>query len=199
MSLIGHVHRTLVYDRRVRRLSELLSEIIPPSCNLLDVGSGDGKLAWSLLKRRPDLTIEGLDVLLRERTAIPVKSFDGTNLPYVNSSFDAVMLVDVLHHTADPGTLLREAVRVTRRWLIVKDHRLNGFAAGLRLRMMDRAGNLDHGVALPYNYISERQWEELERTLNVKVATKINELRLYRWPLNYIFGSGLHFLDLYEK
>ncbi len=199
MSLIGHAHRTLIYDGRVRRLSELLSEIIPPSCNLLDVGSGDGKLAWSLLQRRPDVTIEGVDVLLRVHTAIPVKLFDGTNLPYADSTFDAVMLVDVLHHTADPGTLLREALRVTRRWLIVKDHRLKGFAARLRLRMMDRAGNLDHGVALPYNYMSEKQWEELERILNVKVATKINKLRLYRWPLDYIFGSSLHFLALYEK
>lgn len=199
MSLIGHAHQAFIYGRRVQRLSDLLSAIVPRSCTLLDVGSGDGKLARSLLQRRPDLTIEGVDVLLRERTAIPVKSFDGTHLPYTDSTFDAVMLVDVLHHMLEPEALLRESLRVARRWLVVKDHVMRGYAAGLRLRFMDYAGNSDHGVALPYNYISEKQWKELERTLNVRVSTKISELGLYRWPLDYIFGSGLHFLALYEK
>lgn len=199
MSLIGKVHRALIYDGRVRRLSELLSETIPRSCNVLDVGAGDGKLAWSLMQSRTDLRIEGVDVLMRARTWLPLKSFDGTNLPYDDSTFDAVMLVDVLHHTVDPLALLREALRVTRRWLIVKDHTLKGFAAGLRLKIMDHAGNSDHGVALPYNYMSQKQWEELERILNVKLTTKINDLDLYRWPLNFIFGAGLHFIALYEK
>ena len=199
MSLTGRAHRTLIYDRRVRRLSELLSEIIPRSCNLLDVGSGDGKLAWSLLKRRSDLRIQGADVLMREQTWIPVKSFDGTTLPYTESAFDVVMLIDVLHHTSHHEILLREALRVTRRWLIVKDHALKGFAAGLRLRMMDHAGNSDHGVALPYNYMSEKQWQDTEKILSVKLVTKIDNLRLYQWPLDFIFGAGLHFIALYEK
>jgi len=199
MSLIGQAHRAFIHSKRVQRLSELLSAIIPHSSTLLDVGSGDGRLAWSLLQRRPDLTIEGVDVLLREQTWLPVKLFDGTNLSYADSTFDAVMLVDVLHHTADPRALLREALRVSRRWLILKDHTLKGFAAGLRLRVMDRAGNSDYGVALPYTYMSEKQWEELEQILNMKVATKINKLRLYRRPLDYIFGSGLHFIAMYEK
>ncbi len=199
MSLIGYAHRALIYDRRVRRLSELLSRTIPRACTVLDVGSGDGKLAWSILQHRPDLTIEGVEVLLRERTAIPVKSFDGNKLPYGDSAFDAVMLVDVLHHTLDPEALLREALRVSRRWLIVKDHVMKGYAAGARLRLMDYAGNSDQRVPLPYNYLTWEQWEEIERTVPVKLATKTNNLGLYRWPLDYIFGSGLHFLALYEK
>ncbi len=199
MSLIGKVHRALIYDRRVRRLTELLSTIIPHSCSVLDIGSGDGKLAWSVLQSRPDLRIEGVDVLLRERTALPVKPFDGANLPYANSSFDAVMLVDVLHHTLDPVALLRESLRVARRWLIVKDHFLDGFAAGLRLRIMDYAGNSDHGVALPYNYKSQKQWEDIERVLNLKLAAKTSNLSLYGWPINVLFGAGLHFIALYEK
>jgi len=199
MSLLGKAHRILIYDRRIRRLSQLLSETIPRSCSVLDVGSGDGKLAWSLLQSRPDLRIEGADVLIRERTWQPVNSFDGVNLPYTESSFDAVMLVDVLHHTLDPLALLREAVRVSHRWLLVKDHILAGVAARLRLRVMDYAGNSDQKVALPYNYLSEERWAEFERILNVKLVLKTNHLGLYRWPIDYIFGSGLHFIALYEK
>ncbi|MGH9511671.1 MAG: class I SAM-dependent methyltransferase [Terriglobales bacterium] len=199
MSFLGRLHRTLIYDRRVSRLSELLSQVIPPECSLLDVGSGDGKLAWTIVKNRPDLSIEGIDVLIRNQPWIPVKPFDGRNLPYPDSSFDAVTLVDVLHHTLEPLALLREALRVSRRWLVVKDHVLQGLAAGLRLRLMDYAGNADHRVALPYNYISGKQWQDFQQMLKLRLIEKKTRLKLYPWPLDYTFGSGLHFVALYEK
>jgi SAM-dependent methyltransferase len=198
MSLPGKLHRSLIYGRRVRRLSELLSQLLPQADSVLDVGCGDGRLAWSLQKARPELRIEGVDVLMRERTWIHVRSFDGRTLPYADSSFDAVILVDVLHHTLDPLALLRESLRVSRRWLIIKDHILQGLAAGMRLRFMDYAGNSDHRVALPYNYMTEKQWEEFEQMLNVRLISKRRSLGLYRWPLDYIFGAGLHFIAVYE-
>jgi len=199
MSVLGRVHETYVYGRRIRRLAELLSQLIPPGCSLLDVGCGDGKLARFLLDQRLDLNIEGVDVLLRDRTWLPVKPFDGTNLPYPPSSVDGVMLIDVLHHTRDPQALLREALRVSRRWIIVKDHVLHGTAAGLRLRFMDYVGNARHSVALPYNYLSAQQWCELRRTLNVKVTQEVKDLGLYSRPLDYFFGAGLHFIALWER
>jgi len=199
MSLPGKLQRAFIYERRLRRLAELLAQTIPKSCRVLDVGSGDGRLAWSLLQRRSDLAIQGVDVMMRPATQIPVKLFDGTTLPYPNSSFDAVMLIDVLHHTVDPLGLLHEALRVCRNCLIVKDHLLEGFAAGMRLRFLDYAGNADHGVALPYNYMSEKQWVEFEALLKIKVMTKTKKLDLYPWPVNWVFGSGLHFLARYAK
>jgi ubiquinone/menaquinone biosynthesis C-methylase UbiE len=199
MSLPGKLQRAFIYERRLRRLAELLAQTIPKSYGVLDVGSGDGRLAWSLMQRRSDLAIQGVDVMMRPATQIPVKLFDGTTLPYPNSSFDAVMLIDVLHHTVDPFRLLREALRVCRNCLIVKDHLLEGFAAGLRLRILDYAGNADHGVALPYNYMSEKQWVEFETLLQVKVMTKTKKLDLYPWPVNLVFGAGLHFLARYAK
>ena len=57
-----------------------------------------------------------------------------------------------------PRQLLREAVRVARRGLLIKDHTLTGFLAGPTLRLMDRVGNQRHGVALPYNYWTQQQW-----------------------------------------
>jgi SAM-dependent methyltransferase len=199
MSVLDHLHANWIYRRRVRRLSEILCEMIPHDCSLLDVGCGDGKLAQLLLQKRPDLQIEGVDVLVREQTSVPVKNFDGINLPYPDSSFDGATLIDVLHHTRDPLLLLREAARVSRRWLIVKDHVVQGVAAVWRLRLMDYAANSPHGVALPYNYFSRKEWADLRCALDVKVVAEMTALGLYPKPIDYVFGAGLHFVTLWER
>jgi SAM-dependent methyltransferase len=199
MNLLERVHETYVHGRRIRRLSQHLSELIPYGCSLLDVGCGDGQLARSLERKRPDLRIEGVEVQLRKQTSIPVKQFDGACLPYSESSFEAVMLIDVLHHTPDPLRLLREALRVSRRWLILKDHLRRGPWAGLRLRFMDNVGNARHAVALPHNYLSTEEWNELRRVLNLHTAVELRQLGLYPWPLDYVFGANLHFLALLER
>ncbi|HWY54565.1 MAG TPA: class I SAM-dependent methyltransferase [Terriglobales bacterium] len=198
MSLVDRVHGGYVFKRRIRRLSQLFAELIPPNCTVLDVGCGDGKLASSITQQRPDLRIEGVDVLVREHTWVPVQAFDGISLPYDDHSFEAVMFVDVLHHAPDPVVLLREAVRVTRRWLIIKEHLLKGMAAGARLRFMDYVGNSRFGVALPYNYWPEERWEETRRMLGMKTSSEIKSLGLYPWPAELIFGANLHFVSRFE-
>jgi len=199
MNLLDRVHEGYVSDRRIRRLAQLLSELIPRGCSLLDVGCGDGKLARSLQGQRPDLRIEGVEVQLRKQTAIPVIAFDGTTLSFGDAHFDGVMLIDVLHHTPDPRLLLREAVRVSRRWLVLKDHLLEGPCAGLRLRFMDYVGNARHAVALPYHYLSRMEWNELRQVLDLQIAAEVKQLGLYPWPFDYVFGGNLHFLALLER
>jgi len=199
MNLLDRVHEGYVSGRRIRRLTQLLSELIPRGCSLLDVGCGDGKLARSLQGQRPDLRIEGVEVRLRKQTSIPVTVFDGTTLPYGEAHFDGVLLIDVLHHTPDPRLLLREALRVSRRWLVLKDHLLEGPCAGLRLRFMDYLGNARHAVALPYHYLSSRDWNELRQVLDLQIAAEVKRLGLYPWPFDYVFGGSLHFLALLER
>lgn len=199
MNVFERVHEAYVHGRRIRRLSEILSSLIPSGCRLLDVGCGDGRLAQLLLEKRTDLQIEGVDVHVRKETWLPVRLFDGTNLPYPAFSFDGVMLIDVLHHTRNPLCLLQEALRVSRRFLIVKDHMLHGTGAALRLRFMDYAGNARHGVSLPYNYLAAGEWAALRQALNVQVTTELRDLHLYPWPTDYVFGADLHFAALWQR
>jgi len=168
--------------------------LIPEQASVLDVGTGDGLLAKLLSERRPDLSIEGVDVLPRTESHIPVRVFDGEHLPFADKSFDVVLFVDVLHHTNDPMVLLREAVRTARRALVIKDHSLHGFAAGLTLRAMDMVGNARHGVSLPYNYWSPAQWEEAAQSLKLRTDKKITDLKLYPGLVDWIFGRSLHFV-----
>ena len=68
--MLGEVHNKLVFGRRVRRLAAALTERLPHGARVLDVGCGSGDLAALILSQRPDLHIEGLDVLVRPGTAI---------------------------------------------------------------------------------------------------------------------------------
>ena len=197
MPVAGY-HTRYVTGRRISTLSWHLAGLIPENMELLDVGCGDGKLACEILRLRPDLGIAGVDVLLREGTAIPVSHFDGVRLPQGDKSVDAVMFVDVLHHTLDPMILLREAARVSRRWIVIKDHLLEGFAAQSTLTLMDWVGNARFGVALPYNYWQLSQWNQGFAQLGLRRAAELTRLDLYPWWADWIFGRQLHFIALLE-
>ena len=99
--------------------------------------------------QRPDLVFTGMDVLVRPRTHIPVREFDGFTLPMGDRAVDAILLVDVLHHADDPIRLLKEVARVARQAIIIKDHMQAGWIDRQTLRLMDWTGNAAHGVALP--------------------------------------------------
>ncbi len=197
--LIDNYHTAQVLSRRVRILSRHLAELAPLSAAILDVGCGDGQVAKLLLDQRPDLTLSGVDILIRKHTVIPVLAFDGTTLPQAADAKDAVMFIDVLHHTEDPLVLLREAVRVSRRWIIIKDHTREGWAARITLRFMDWVGNARYGVALPYNYWSEAQWQAAFAALKLRPVRSVTALGLYPWWVNWLFGRRLHFITLLEK
>ena len=79
-SPVGTLHGRLVHARRVRALAGHFSDLLPTSHRVLDVGCGDGLIDRLVLERRPDLTIRGIDPLVRTGTHIPVAAFDGKTL-----------------------------------------------------------------------------------------------------------------------
>lgn len=192
--LFDWLHAAHVHPRRVRVLAEQVAKLLAPSAKVLDVGCGDGRIAAEIYRRRPDLSITGIDVLVRPDARIPTNWFDGERIPFDDDSFDSVVLIDVLHHTLEPGRLLREAMRVARNEVIVKDHTLDSLIAGPILRFMDHAGNDQHGVASVYKYWPTVRWRGEFAALNVRVADWITDPPLYPWPANLLFGRHLHFI-----
>jgi SAM-dependent methyltransferase len=149
------------------------------------------------MRLRPDLSVQGIDVLVRDKTWIPVESFDGRHIPFENASFDAVMFVDVLHHAEDAVGLLNEAIRVSRHTVLIKDHTLEGFLAGPTLRFMDRTGNLHHGISMRYEYWTRQRWLRVFESLKVMAVWK-HHLGIYPWPARWIFERTLHFIARLE-
>jgi SAM-dependent methyltransferase len=199
MSIIGKTHTKFIYSRRVNVLASRLSVLLPPNAKVLDVGCGDGIIDSLIMQRRPDVSIFGVDVLLRDCTYIQVITFDGQTIPYDTKSFDVVMFVDVLHHADNPESLLQEAKRVSRDAIVLKDHTKEGILSGITLRLMDWVGNAYHGVVLPYNYWTEVQWRESFKSLGLRVKYWDARIGLYPWPANWLFDRSLHFIAKLEK
>lgn len=192
--LLNALHDRTVFRRRVRVLSTLLAEELGASGTVLDLGCGDGSIAKAIMERKPGLSFRGIDVLVRERTLIPVMPFDGRTVPAEDRSFDWVTIVDVLHHADEPARLVEEAARVARHGVVIKDHLREGFAAYQTLRLMDWVGNKGHGVRLPYNYLSRSEWRTIFAKAGIAPRSWRESLSLYPVPANLIFDRGLHFI-----
>ena len=199
LNALQAAHAKMVFGRRVRVLSEVLSARIPQGSAVLDIGCGDGTIGNLLAERCSEISIEGVEFAPRPQCAIRCRPFDGAKLPFPDWTFDVCLFVDVLHHTDDPSILLREARRVTRRFVLIKDHLSENAWDFRTLQFMDWVGNRPHGVRLPYNYLSRKQWEATFAKCGLSIARWTTAVPLYPFPFSRLVGRGLHFVALLEK
>jgi SAM-dependent methyltransferase len=84
----------------------------------LDLGAAEGYVARALhgLTRA---WVCSVDVGGFRREAVPYVIYDGRRLPFRDDAFDTSTILLTLHHCAEPEAVLDEALRVTRRRLIV--------------------------------------------------------------------------------
>lgn len=201
LALQKKLHQSFVNNRRIEILSRHLAELIPEKVALvgLDVGCGSGLISESLAQRKPNLKLTGLDVLIRPGVVIPVRHCNQSSLPCRDKEADFCLLIDVLHHSEDPKQLLRECVRVGKRFILIKDHVRQNFFDGLMLRFMDWVGNRQYGTDRIDRYFSAKEWNKIFHDLNLKVVTIESSLKLYPAPFSKLFDSHLHFMVRLEK
>jgi len=196
LKVVSAIHGRCVYGGRVARLAAVIGALCTKEPQkILDVGCGDGHIAKTLAEQLGDgCEISGIDVMVRDTAAIPVTQYDGRTIPFGDDSFDTVLLVDVLHHTDDAGSLLAEAARVARGSVIVKDHVCESRLDKWLLSFMDWVGNRPHGVVLEYNYLSAAAWDACIASAGLVREYETTDVKLYRWPLSVFFERRMHVL-----
>jgi SAM-dependent methyltransferase len=193
--LIDAVYGAAVGNRRLRVLAGHLADAIPLRGTVLDIGCGDGRVARALMRERADLQVDGADIDIRPDARIPVTAWDGQTLPYANSAYDYVMLVDVLCRATDPAAVLAEASRVAAKGVVLKDHLREGRWAEPTLRFLHAAAGRRGGPA-PENLLAAEEWQALFYRAGLTTVSNVDRLGLYPPPLTWLFDRRLHFVAL---
>ena len=123
------------------------------------------------------IQVEGLESVKRGGNFIPITAYEGKRIPFPDRTFDAVILADVLHHDHDQERLLREAARISRNLVIIKDHIRDGFLAQQRISFLDWAANAGYNVPCLYEYHNAKEWRALVGKYSSRESWK-SELRL---------------------
>ncbi|ACB77257.1 class I SAM-dependent methyltransferase [Opitutus terrae] len=106
---------------KLRYLLELLQSRSSPRAQLLEVGSGSGRILSSIHGRDPELQLTGIDLSAEQtelaRRTHPSITFvcgNGEMLPFGDATFDYVIFFDYLEHIERPAVSLAEMSRVLK-------------------------------------------------------------------------------------
>jgi ubiquinone/menaquinone biosynthesis C-methylase UbiE len=103
---------------RLRDQAEALAAHLDAGDSVLDVGCGTGHLS-AYLREMYGVDPTGMDVKDFRQAQIRFQQFDGTSIPFPDNAFDHVVLSEVLHHSHNPMSLIKECRRVARRGILV--------------------------------------------------------------------------------
>ena len=187
-------------ERRISGIADAVCRLLPDAnMSVLDVGCGDGALARQIMNRRPALAFEGVEVVKPATPRMPISLYDGNTLPCGDGAFDVVLCADMLHHTTAPFDLLREACRVAKSYVVVKDHVCNTRTDKILLTSMDWLGNVGKGVPLPFHFLSSAQWADGFASLPYAVVRRIDAIQYWGWPLCMLVDRRFHFAALLAR
>ena len=135
-----------------------------PGARVLDLGAGEGYVGDAAAEAL-GVAVTGVDVVRFGTGPRRVDLYDGRALRYASGQFDAALIVFVLHHSADPVAVLREAVRVTSGPVVVLETVWRAGWQKAWLERLDRLVNrLRSGSAMregPLDIRSDAEWRGL--------------------------------------
>lgn len=162
-------------DQRAEHLTSIFETDLAPDSFVLDLGGGWGFYDAPLRARGHQPVI--MDVVKPGLQKAPVFLYDGTRIPFKDDTFDAVLLITMLHHTPEPENILREARRVTRDKLIVIEDVYHHPAGRWWTILRDRLYNFEY-FGHPCSFKKSAEWEQLIENVGF---SPIRRKEIYTW------------------
>lgn len=174
-----------------KRLARYITSLCENNSKILDVGCDDGSVAKNIMDSNSSLKIIGIDIQSNSPSKIPRKMYNGKKIPYPSNSFDIVLVIDVLHHTKNILPLLKEIKRVSKKYIIIKDHMVySKFSKGL-ISFTDYISNAPYGIKCPFNFPSPQRWNYYFNKLNLRMIEKPKNL-------NFVFGINERYNPIFK-
>lgn len=146
------------WQMRAEKIAENISSLISADSSVLDIGSGSGNVAKEIsLKTGAKFTL--LDVIDWNVTDLPFILFNGKKIPFKDKEFDFALLMDVLHHSEDEELLIKEAIRVAKKIIILEEVHENIFMK-IWANVIDNFQWFLFGMPLAFHSRSEKQWKK---------------------------------------
>ena len=150
-TITGYRERTYAMVRDTMRA-------LGPVATAVDVGAGEGWYAQHLMDDGVVARITPVEVQRRALTLVEPVLYDGARLPFDDRAVDLVYAVDVVHHAGDPLALLADMARISRKWLVLKDHTYASVFGKTTLSLLDELGNRRFGIPSPGRYQHAWDW-----------------------------------------
>jgi len=171
--------RKIVYNQcrfHADYVLDLMEPYLRDSDRILDLGSGNCVVSEILREHGYTVTpvdIENLSLVSQTQPLL----YDGETLPFEDDAFDVVLLTSVLHHTKQPKDILKEAMRVSRRVLILEDTFSNSLQKYITFSI-DSVNNQEFR-GHPHSNKTDREW----KTLFDELGFRLRDTKYKRWLL----------------
>ncbi|MCB9077205.1 MAG: class I SAM-dependent methyltransferase [Anaerolineaceae bacterium] len=188
----------LGYRRRIYRLCQTLLEPYMPFATACDFGSGNGWFAQKFQQNGVANRVVAVDVHRQENCYIEPLLYSGRRLPFDDRSFELTYSIDVLHHCPDPVASLKEILRCTDQYLVIKDHTYQTFPGWLTLCFLDEIGNRPFGIKTPYKFQKGWQWFSCLEDAGFSLDHLIHPAYCHPKPMRW-GTSRLQFIALWKR
>lgn len=155
---------------RTAAIIKVVGIYVQPSQKVIDIGAGSCHIA-ATLARNHQVDVTAIDVVDHNITELPLQLYDGKKLPFKAATFDASLLVFVLHHASDMRSLLDEALRVSKTVILVEDTPQTAFEKRV-WKWFDRLVNheIHNDIAIAHHAMSAADWKNMLDGWDVEIV-----------------------------
>ncbi|NMC60940.1 MAG: methyltransferase domain-containing protein [Candidatus Methanofastidiosa archaeon] len=174
--------------KRALQIFNLIEEFISKEEIILDIGCGSCNIVEVLNENKYNVIpvdIKNLSFIEEIKPII----YDGKSMPFRDKTFDMSIILTVLHHTNQQNQVLKEAMRVTRKKILIIEDIYNNKIDKFITQVLDSIINLEIR-GHPHSNRTDSEWKEYFKSFNLKVLN-------VRYPPRYfIFKPVIYELEI---
>lgn len=169
---------------RAEQIFNLIEEFLNKEEIILDIGCGSCNIVEILNQNNYNvvsLDIKNLSIVDEIKPIL----YNGTNMPFKDNTFDLSIILTVLHHTDKQDEVLKEAMRVTKKRILIIEDIYNNQIDKFITQIVDSLINLEIR-GHPHSNRNDQEWKEYFKNLGLKISeTKYPNRYLVFKPVIY--------------